>query len=88
MINEQAVSKFCLRQPHIPRFWNRKRGISACQKNPYRTFLTALSAEHFESFQNAVAESLYKGFQRRFIQFEAGLAPSSSPAALLSDFGA
>ena len=28
----------------------------------------------------------YQGFRRRFIQFEAGLAPSSSPAALLSDF--
>ena len=27
---------------------------------------------------------IYQGFRRRFIQFEAGLAPSSSPAALLN----
>ena len=32
--------------------------ISACQKSPYRTFLPALSAEHSERVQNAVAESL------------------------------
>jgi len=31
---------------------------SACQKSPHRTFLSALSAEHFERFQNAVTESL------------------------------
>jgi len=30
----------------------------ACQKSPHRTFLTALSAKHFERFQNAVTESL------------------------------
>nr|DAW60911.1 MAG TPA: hypothetical protein [Caudoviricetes sp.] len=29
---------------------------------------------------------IYQGFRRRFIQFEADPAPSSSPAALLSDF--
>jgi len=32
--------------------------FSACQKSPHRTFLTALSAGHIESVQNAVAESL------------------------------
>jgi len=31
---------------------------AACQKSPVRTFLTALSAEHFESVQNAITESL------------------------------
>ncbi len=35
-----------------------KPGCTACQKSPHRTFLTALSAEHFESVQNAVTESL------------------------------
>jgi len=30
----------------------------ACQNSPVRTLLTALSAEHFESIQNAVTESL------------------------------
>ena len=35
-----------------------REGAPACQKSPFRTFLTALSAEHFESVQNAVAESL------------------------------
>jgi len=35
-----------------------KPDAAACQKSPYRTFLTALSAEHFESIQNAVTESL------------------------------
>ena len=34
------------------------RQLPACQKSPYRTFLTALSAGHFESVQNAVTESL------------------------------
>ena len=32
--------------------------FSACQRSPVRTFLTALSAEHFESVQNAITESL------------------------------
>ena len=31
---------------------------------------------------------IYQGFRRRFIKFEAGLAPSNSPAALLSNIEA
>jgi len=34
--------------------------IQLVKKSPYKTFFTALSAEHFESVQNAFTESLDK----------------------------
>ena len=68
MINEQAVSKFCLRQP-----------VQRGQKSPYRTFLTTLSAEHFESFQNARRKAFIKAFNSGLSNLRRVLPPQAPP---------
>ena len=60
---------------------------AACQKSPVRTFLTSFPPSILKEFKMLLPNPLiYQGVRRRFIRFEAGLAPSSSPAALLPDF--
>ena len=62
--------------------------LPACQKSPDRTFLTALQPPSILPPAKCCylkKHELSSFFRRRFIQLEAGLAPSSSPAALFSD---
>ena len=61
---------------------------AACQKSPYRTFLTSFPPSILKEFKMLLPNPLiYQGVRRRFIRFEAGLAPLKLPPdALISDF--
>ena len=64
-----------------------QRASQLVKKVPDGLFDCASAAEHFVRRQNAISQKLEKInlLGRRLIVLEAGLAPSSSPAALFSN---
>ena len=74
------------RQRKVSSGW-RDPPASACQKSPYRTFLTASAAERFESFKTLLRPKSLKNqaFLRRVIVTRGGPCPLALPRASVVD---